>query len=216
MLLSDPPNEMPESASLIPDVPYDSFEEYEEMRGTLIREYLEMVTHGVSIAHVRSWCTFYGEISDGIRGHWDLHGRPLFMKFTKGLGEDWCTTMNTMVVQSLNTAVRVMMQTLARIGLPMHGSEWDRRTLSELLRRELTLAIYDSNICPNSLYVFEQRNFQYMLTEDELDGEYVPWAQIRAKMLAFAMGSHARLGQSSGARVLGDDMVKMIMRLYVY
>lgn len=205
--------------SIIPIVPYDSYEEYETMLKTLVQEYQRMVEEGVRLARMDIWCRWHKGLSRGVESHWLQEGTELYLKLTKGQGKEWCDTMNNMVVHALDTAVRVMVMTREEMGHPMHGSENDRRKIAVLLKRETMLAISDLDCSAINLTLFYEKNFQcFLLSEFQLDddGERTclgpfPISHIQDMKLAFAMLSHKRLGESTAGRVLNSDLMKKIL-----
>jgi hypothetical protein len=90
------------SDSCIPLVPFDSYDEYEENLSQLIKKYQEMVKKGANVAQIASRSRIFQGLSYCVQGHWLEHGKSLFLKLTKGQGEGWCETMNTMVVHALH------------------------------------------------------------------------------------------------------------------
>ena len=197
----------------VPVVPYASYSEYEEMLESLIVAYEAMVLGAVTPRRVASWCGYWEGTSPSCEGHWQEHGHELFLKFTKGLGDDWCDTMNTMVVHALGTAVRVLIQTLRMRGMEMDGDYDDQEHIRGLLKRETRLAIADEGEAFNHMYTFEDRNFRSIWGDDDTDEcAKIPIAQWQAMQLGFCMINHERLGCGSGAgKGLGCDVIKLIL-----
>jgi hypothetical protein len=199
-------------SAFVPQVPFASFEEYEEMLERLISSYECMVLHSFNTCNVARWCQYNEELSSGCRDHWQEHGHELFLQFTKGLGSDWCETVNTMVVHSINAAVRATIQSRKLMGEPMDGGLDDQALLRELLKNETRYAIADRECYPNNMYCFEQRNFQNVWKHDDnYDYDCLPIAQLQALQLAFCMLSHGRLGGGGAGRDLSSDVIKLIL-----
>ncbi len=178
----------------------------------LIVEYEDMVVGAVTPRHFSSFCEFHEGISWGVESHWLMHGHELFLKLTNSLGRDWCDTMNTMVVHALGTAVRVMIQTRRLMGQAMDGIFADQEVIRELLRFETRRAISNQDRSPTNMCLFEERNFQNIWRcEDEEDYDKIPIAQWREMQLAFCMINHGRLGSNASGRVLGCDVIKLIL-----
>lgn len=200
----------------VPVVPYASYSEYEEMLESLIVAYERMVVDAVTPRRVAGWCGYHDGISQGVAGHWIQHGHDLFLKFTKGMGYDWCDAMNTMVIHALGTAVRVLIQALRMSGMEMDGDDDDQENIRRLLKRETRLAIADRNRSPNNMDTFEERNFHHVWRYDDEglpeDYDNIPIAQWQAMQLGFCMINHERLGCGSGAgKGLGCDVIKLIL-----
>ena len=195
---------------MLPEVPYASFEEYEALQLQLINSYQDMVQKGVEEAQIDSLCYCEG-LSWGVKGYWLVHGVDLFLRLTKGVDRDWCTTTNTLVVHALDTAVRVLVRTHARLGRPLTST--DRQLIGALLRMETMLAIAEWECDPNNMTEFEDHNFEYLDMPNE-DGNFMarrlPIGSVRDLKLAFAMLSHPRLG-ASGHHALNSDLIRLIL-----
>jgi len=198
--------------AFIPQVPFASYEEYEEMLKSLISGYECMILQSFNTCNVARWCQFHEEISSECRDHWLEHGRVLFLQFTKGLGSDWCETVNTMVVHAINAAVRATITTRQLMGAPMDGGLDDQALLRELLKNETRYAIAHREWYPDNLHLFEQRNFQDVWRHDDwLSYDCLPIAQLQALQLAFCMLGHGRLGGGGAGRGLSGDVIKLIL-----
>ena len=148
----------------VPVVPYASYSEYEEMLESLIVAYEAMVVDAFS-GRDACWSRYSEAISRDIEEYWWKHGRELFLKFTKGMGDDWCDTMNTMVVHVLGTAIRVLIQTLKMKGMKMDDYYEDREHIRGLLKRETRLAIFDN------MGLFKEYNFLVIWKNGDM-GDY--------------------------------------------
>lgn len=175
----------------------------------LISSYECMVLHSFNTCNVARWCQFHEEISSECRDHWQEHGHELFLQFTKGLGHDWCFTVNTMVVHSINAAVRATITARQLMGAPMGGGFDDQALLRELLKNETRYAIAHREWYPDNLHFFEQRNFQTIWGHD--DWYILPIAQLQSMQLAFCMLNHGRLGGGGAGRDLSSDVIKLIL-----
>ena len=187
------------------------------MLESLIVAYEEMVLGAVTPRRVAGWCRYHEGISPSCEGDWQEHGHELFLKFTKGLGIDWCFTMSTMVAHALGTAVRVLIQTLRMRGMEMDGNYDDQEHIRGLLKRETRLAIFDGGRAPAHMYLFMERNFHHVWRYDDEglfeDYDNIPIAQWQAMQLGFCMINHERLGCGSGGagKGLGCDVIKLIL-----
>ena len=76
---------------LPPKVPYSSREELDCRIAQLKTEYAQLVKEEYCTCFVVTKC-------------W-LHGPPLWLKLTKGLGPEWCEMLNCCLVQALETAL---------------------------------------------------------------------------------------------------------------
>ena len=201
---------MTSNVSFIPLIPYESREEYEELLLELKDNYMKMVQDGVNSA---GWCGGHGGLSLGVKGYWIENGTELYLKLTKGLGKEWCDTVNSLVVHSLDTALRVMIQTHGILGRNMLGTQNDKTLISSMFKREVPMVIRDDSIDPNLMYSFEHVNFEYIMSwDDDMmdDAYYCPRVKFQEMQLSFVMGLHSRLGHSSIVRILSDEMTKLI------
>jgi hypothetical protein len=196
----------------IPEVPYESFNEYQDMLENLIVEYQAMVHASVERARFPEWCAFPTGISLIVQMNWQEEGTNLFLKLTKGLGGDWCLDMNFMVVHVLTTSFRVWTQTRKQLGYHEANDAHAKHFICALLKQEVRNSINEPWRYPTNMYNFEHRNFQASWPlDDQEEIEYVPIAQARNVQLAFAMITHPRLGSTAAGKVLSYDSVKHIL-----
>ena len=182
------------------------------MLESLISGYECMVLQSFNTCNVVRWCQFHVGLSAGCKQHWKEHGHVLFMQFTKGLGSDWCETVNTMVIHALNAAVRATITTRQLMGEPMDGGRNDQALLRELLKKETRFAIADRDCHPYNMDLFEQRNFQNVWKhDDKYDLDCLPIGKLQALQLAFCMLGHGRLGGGGAGRDLSGDVIKLIL-----
>jgi len=204
---------MTQQDCFIPLVPYESKEEYTTLLYELKNEYNQMVQIGINKACLRGWCLFHHGLSWGVKSHWMEHGTKLFLKLTKGNGIQWCETVNTLVVHSLDTAVRVGIEIFEWHDNSMTGTEEDKKILSKLLEREVSCAIADDNVSPNNMDSFYDENFKcYTMWSCKNDNEvyYYPIQKFKDIQLAFVMGQHGRLGKDSSVSMLSKEMITLI------
>jgi hypothetical protein len=198
-----------------PVVPFASYSEYEHMLDCLIQEYQTMVVD--TLERTARGFHYHEGLGWTVRVHWLEQGKQLFMKFTKGRGKEWCSTVNTMVVHSLHTAVRVLVQTRRQMNKPLSSNLssnlWDKLIVSDLLKQETELAIANRQEYPNNMYDFDCRNFRFILDDNYEDewGYYLTVGQVQGMELAFAMISHPRLGCAAAGRILGYDTIKLVL-----
>ena len=197
----------------VPVVPYSSYDEFEEMLEGLIVAYDRMVSRAVNPQCVMGWCRLWKGIDPCVEIDWLRDGYELFLQFTKGLGDDWCDTMNTMVVHALCTAVRVMIQTCSMMGgVDMDGDYDDQAQIRGLLKCETRRAIADRDRSPNNMSSFEDRNFNKIWKDDDIDYyDMIPVAQWHEMQLSFCMMNHERLGSGAAGKGLGCDMIRVIL-----
>lgn len=205
---------MSKNNQFIPVVPYASHDEYMNMLAELIKDYQSMVEEGVQIGSIVTWCRFYQGLSFGAKSYWFEHGEMHFLRFTKGHGEDWCRTMNTMVLHALDSCLRVLIQTYRQMGKPLSGKPADRLKIAALFKQETEKAIADN------MSDFSDRNFVFVVYgevfADDDDCDWIPIAKTQEMMVAFAMLTHSRLGQDAPGHIIGSDTIKMILDFAPY
>ena len=91
------------SESIVPRVPYASYDEFKMLRTGLRHDYHNMVRTGLDIVKDKlwSWEQYHCECSDGVFLHWLGEGAKLWLKFTKGQGELWCEQKSHHLVREL-------------------------------------------------------------------------------------------------------------------
>ena len=193
---------------VIPSVPFASHGEYEYMLACLIQEYQAMVVRDSE--RTTRWCNMFEGVEWIVRLGWLEQGELLFLKLTKGLGKEWCQTMNQMVVHSLHTAVRTLVLTRQQMNRPLSSNARDNPMVSVLLKRETEHAIAERNSSYTNMSDFEQHNFRFVL-DDEDGGDFLTVAQVQGMKLAFAMVSHPRLGCAAAGKILGYDTIKLVL-----
>lgn len=206
------------SDALIPIVPFKTYQEYEESLEELINAYRDMMEDSVKDeTNISENHGDYG-IRWTVKAQWLDKGQKLFLVFTKGLGKEWCETMNTMVVHTLDAVYRVFLEVCIQSGLINSDDRIPSTAVVSLIKREARFAIANTNVSPNNMCLFEELNFKYVHLrfpgwefDYEHQGEHLPTAKVQAMKLAFAMALHPRLGAASMARVLSEDNVKMIL-----
>ena len=206
------------SDSFVPIVPFESYQEYEDGLSELINTYRDMVDASTR-ENSGSLSKSYGDYSIEwvVKAKWLRNGKELFLVLTKGLGGEWCETMNTMVVHSLDVALRIFAEVSIKSGLLVRHEQLPRSSVLTLLKREISFAIASVNTLPNNMCLFEELNFKYVHLRcpgweyEGVEGEHLPTVKVQAMKLAFAMVLHSRLGAASRGRFLGDDNVKMIL-----
>jgi hypothetical protein len=146
-----------------------------------------------------------------------IQGKDLISKLTKGLGLEWCDTVNSLLVNSLDTAARVFV--FCRVPFPVTGFGNFHSYVNDIydvLERELSLFLHDWDINPIGSYSFYLANFKYYRSlsgeEEDSDDNYMPTGKFQDIMAAFAMGTHARLGNDDGCVVgiLNDELLRCI------
>lgn len=192
----------------IPVVPYESYEEYERLLGAAVEEYCGMVDVFLREACVDTWCRFFQGLSWGARDFFAQNGVEVFFKMTKGHGRGWCVLMNQMVLQSLDVAVRNMVQSHLRLGCRIGGTDADKAYVALVMLREVRLAIADPCSTFNNMSAFHDANFTIVAPWDD-PSPAMPVGKVQDMKLAFAMGAHRRLGEAGPG--LGCDLVDYIL-----
>jgi hypothetical protein len=213
----------------VPLVPYESFTEYRALLQLVLGEYSMMVRRGLEIGNMQLWSVARYGLSRGVKRHWQRHGKDIFLKLTKGIGSEWCESVNSFLVTSLDTAARVFV--FCRVPFPVTGFGNFSESVDDvfdILCRELCLFLHNWDINPNGRYSFYVANFKYYRSlseslnahgngesepsDDSSDDHYMPVGKFQDIMAAFAMGGHARLGAGDGCviGILSDELLRCI------
>lgn len=204
----------------IPFVPYDSFMECRLLLKVVFDEYSSMMWRGLEIGNMQLWSIAAYGLSQGVKRHWMMHGVNIILKLTKGIGREWCESVNLLLVNSLNTAARVFV--FSRVPFPVTGFGDFRdyvHDVFDILERELSIVLHSWDIGPFGSYSFYLVNFKYYrsISSDTSDSEdndlfYMPIGKFQDIMTAFVMGMHQRLGANSECVVglLNDEIFKCI------
>jgi len=197
---------------LVPIVPYESIEEYEDLLSEFQRDYKEMVKGIIHSSHLGEWCYIQGLDYDA-EEHLMEHGIELFLKLTKGKGVHWCKKMNNMVCCALKTTIRVYVEIRESVGYQM-TREFDENKLilSSLLEKEVSHVIQDDWICTENIGCLRFENFKSItvFSDENYKKYYYPIQKFQDMQLAFIMGLHERLGKDSSVNMLHNEMVPFI------
>jgi hypothetical protein len=166
--------------------------------------------------------SYYGLI--GIEQGLTDAGHVWFLRLTKGVGAEWCAAMNCILIQRLNAAARTFFHYHIQ---PSSDDRLDEHSdsLNEMLEREVCLFARNYDFHFTGYYPFNSRNFTFYgrlcAGEEGPPHQYsthdcMPIGKFQAIMLAFAMGSHARLGDRCLVGALGRDLIEHLFSWGVF
>ena len=216
----------------IPLVPYESYHEYQILSEECIHNYCNMVEEVLTKLKKNSTLrpksvSFYGFLW-GVKSLWIDEGKMVFLKLTKGMGEEWCETVSVYFADVLDTATRVFIKHDIRFESISFETEFEefQDEIFDFLRNEIAFHIQNrDNLNPFDIkYSFERVNFtfysaiySYHPTENNggfknCDKNYgmMPIGKFQDIVCAFAMGTHVRLGINSQLRILDNDILQTI------
>jgi hypothetical protein len=188
---------------LVPYVNYNSYDEYFQMLRQLKREFYAMVSEfvenalGNSVMNPRS-ISHYGLL--GIWRDMRCKGLELFFKLTKGRGRSWCVAYNAILMSRMDSAARAYFyyHLQPTSDDTLHECKQD---LINVMKREVKLFMKHGEFFHDGYYSFTRKNFKCFLSSIDLEHPmekinfyYLPIAKFQKIMLAFAMGTHHRLG----------------------
>lgn len=199
----------------LPLVKYESCEEYDRLCDDLIKEYCAAVK-GALFSQIKddtfSLISRYGLPFDVIR-EWRKKGKGMFLKLTKGEGEEWCDLTNATLLCVLDTATRLY--TCGRVTFPAEGVEVAIQSVNEILSCEIQRFVRICHMSPLGEYVLPHVNFVYCTNSP--GGTYcMPVWKFQEAMTAFCMGRHARLGNGSVVNCLTEELVRMVFAWEVF
>jgi len=210
----------------VPFVPYESFTEYKSLLKGVVDEYTIMIREVIESGDLRLWSVSRYGLTYEMKQHWNRHGVGMLLRFTKGVGKEWCESVNSFLVNTLDTAARVFV--FCSVPFPVVDMGNFRDTIQdvfEILERELCLFMHSWVIHPMGTYSFYLANFVYY---QSLSGEsngsvdddcrYMPIGKFQHIMAAFAMGVHPRLGSREDCVVslLSDEILRIIFSCNVF
>jgi len=131
---------------------------------------------------------------------WHESGLELVLKLTKGMDSDWCDW--TMLVPISFFKMSFMLWKIQRF---LSDETTDDEAIHEYLRAEIRKELLIKFRDPSSELMAS--NFRQVCG----DGDKIPIAQWREMQLAFCMINHGRLGSNASGRVLGCDVIKLIL-----
>lgn len=232
----------------IPLVPYESYHEYQTLLESTRKKYARMIEgvllyvknsniHGMTSTLMPWSLSHYGFLRS-VTKEWIKQGEQVLLRFTKGIGRDWCTTVSINIATRLNTAVRVFVMNsplFESARTSMAQFEEYQEEILDFVRDEIThymseydLNPYDRGYTLNSVnfvhYVPSNTStsdpFLILRTMDENLG-MIPVRKFQEIMLAFATGIHPCNSETQGAvpgekkshvRMLTDDLLRIIFR----
>lgn len=199
--------------SKVPLVPYVSFEEYTCLLKQLREEYYGTVEECVEGALKNNNLMMPRSISHcGLLGVWrelKQKGRDSFLKLTKGYGYEWCVALNAFLMTAMDSSARTFFFFHLHPMMEDVGLEEYKEELITVLRREVKLFFSDWDLQPTGYYPFVRKNFKCHGSSEDKEYTDIPIALYQQIMLAFAMGTHPRLGGDAGCLVnsLTSDLV---------
>lgn len=203
----------------VPVVPYESFAEFRSLLNDVVDSYAKMVREGLEVGVMQLWSVSRYGLSVGVKSHWLRYGVDIMQRLTKGVGREWCESVNFFLVNTLDTTARVFV--FCRVPFPVTGFGDFRDSVQDIfdvLERELCLFMHNWNIHPMGTYSFYLANFRYYRSLSagssgfDDDCHYLPMGKFQDIMAAFAMGIHPRLGsnQDCVVSVLNDELLRCI------
>ncbi len=207
---------------LVPQVPYESGDEFLELLEGFRVGYCKLARDCVassleSSAMLPLSISYYGLI--GIEQGLTDAGHVWFLRLTKGVGAEWCAAMNCILIQRLNAAARTFFHYHIQ---PSSDDRLDEHSdsLNEMLEREVCLFAKHYDFPFNGYYPFNSRNFilyaSIPCAAQFSNKDCMPVGKFQAIMLAFAMGSHARLGDRCLVGALGRDLIEHLFSWGVF
>ena len=210
---------------LIPEVPYASYEEYVTLTEAASQEYSALIKDSMTLEVEagkdnivnQTLNLAYIGLPFEVRHIWADKGKDIFLKLTKGVGIEWCELVNTFILCMLDATARTYIQ--SKLMCPVQGFDEAVADVCIYLQRQAHLFIKDRNLNPMGYYSFYFVNFKYYRSSLDLDyclDHNMPMAQFKQIMAAFAMGGHARLGESSCINVLQDELMRLVFRFEIF
>jgi hypothetical protein len=204
---------------MVPLVPYESYAEYQVLVNDVIEGYSKMIKDSFEYTEIDlSSMSSYG-LSLDLKYHWNKQGSNLLLKLTKGEGVEWCKLVNACLVDGLSTSVRVFVG--YSIQFPASGFDEVKLSITSLLQREINFFTCNRNFNPIGYHIFHHVNFiYYRSSSDDLgsfDAFLMPTSMFRSIIIAFAMGTHSRLGTvDCVVGVLSDNLLRLIFSYGVF
>lgn len=190
---------------LVPYVHYDSLDEYFGMVRQLKREFYDLAEKFVENAFCDVMTRPCSISYYGLLGIWkgmSFKGLKLFLKLTKGRGRNWCVSFNAMLLSRMDSAARAYFYYHSQPTSDDESQEC-KNDLTLVLKREIKLFLKNGEIFHDGYYSFTRKNFKCYPSSIDLEQPvencnscYLPIATFQEIMLAFAMGTHKRLGGS--------------------
>ena len=213
---------------LIPLVPYTSYKEYEALKVQVVQDYTALIREGMAMEfdelnksqHHMLYLGYIGVMWE-VKHLWASKGRDIFLKLTKGVGPEWCELVNAFLVHQLDTALRTYIY--CKMQFP-EGFDTAIQETSEFLFKEAYAFIKTRNLNPMGYHSFHFANFKhYRSSQDQIDWDAVdlgafemPMTIFQHIMAAFAMGSHARLGEKSCVQMLDAELLRFIFKFEIF
>jgi hypothetical protein len=213
-----------------PLVPYTSFSEYRRLVDELLADYMRLIkctldwyTHNPTLD---PWLMDRFGLPVCISRRWLQDGRQLLLRLTKGTGARWCDTTNACLVNRLESATMAYVCALQLS--PNARFATIKPSITRRLRRELRFFVEDRNLNTLNAYSFHHKNFKFCGIAGETladererlaaDTLYVPTAQFQTMILAFAMGTHARLGgeRDCHAGRLHEELLRLVFAYRIF
>ena len=201
---------------LVPEVPYDSYNEYIDLKEAASKEYAELLESVTQMSDMHASNLAYIGLPWDARHVLAMEGTNILLKFTKGVGHAWCDLVNSYLICILDATTRTYMH-----GRYTHPPRFEAAlaSLTDTLKKEASMFIRDRNLNPMGYYCFFYVNFKYFKSSADLDHKNehnMPIRKFKDVMAAFVMGSHSRLGKDSFILMLDPDLLRLIFKFEIF
>ena len=213
-----------------PLVLYTSFSEYRCRVNELLTNYTQLIRHTLDLyTHdptLNPWLMEHTGLPLCISRRWLQEGKQLMLRLTKGADAQWCYTTNACLVNRLKSAAMAYMCALQVFQDARFATV--KPSITRRLRKELRFFVIQRNLNTLNAYPLQHKNFKYcgvggetLADEQErlaADTLYVPTAQFQTMVVAFAMGTHARLGGERGCCVglLHEELLRLVFSFQIF
>ena len=213
-----------------PLIPYTSFSEYRGLMDELITDYTRLIKSTLDLYTNDS--TLDPLLIDRfglplcIIRRWLQEGKQLLLRLTKGVDARWCDTTNACLVNRLESAAIAYM--CAHRAFLDTQFATIKPAVTRRLRREMRFFVIDRNLSSLNTYLLHHKNFKccsivgepFAKEQERLaaDTLYIPTAQFQTMIVAFAMGTHARLGGERDCHVgrLHEELLRMVFSFQIF
>lgn len=207
-----------------PEVEFASVSEFAAVWERLLREYSNLVrdelmsqVQGEAVTGLRRlvW-TQYDLMAHGMTDMSVIRhkGLPLLLEVTRGSGIAWCVRINESVIDGVATTCRTYMDAMRH-----HQHEPDVGFMTSCCEIEARTRLGGMALCADGLPIYRQHfgaiqdiidtSMKIVLLDEEIV-QFMPCAVWSEHKKAFAMGTHARLGNNSAVAELDPDVVHLI------
>jgi hypothetical protein len=200
---------------LVPEVPFEDYEEYRALLDAAVDEYVLMVASslgGIDFSGRFVVCSLgnYGVPWD-VKRLWGKGGTEVLLRLTKGHGREWCELANQFLAYGLDSVLRLhfgngvvdaMEEGIARevMGIALRA-----------MANEVQFFMHRRGLNPVGFFTFHHRNFRLARCECvDPNAQYLPVGRVREMQVAFGMGRHARLGEGSLVGLLHPELMRLV------